>query len=103
MKEKIDKLKSSMESKDGDHTEVVAALAKLDEQIGEGDVYPGKDLIGEELEKTVLELNSEEIMNGYISGRWKTLGERLEEWEKEHPGVTLVIGDIARALSISGL
>ncbi|MDF1811172.1 MAG: hypothetical protein P1V20_03130 [Verrucomicrobiales bacterium] len=103
MKDKIDKLKTSMESTGRDHSEIVAALERLDARIREDEQYPGRVLIGDEIESTAVDLDNEELMDGHLSGRWKTLGERLEEWEKDHPGVTLMIGDIARALAVSGL
>jgi hypothetical protein len=103
MKEKIDKLKSSMKSQERDHPEVVDALERLGETVGDRDDYPGKDLIGDEIEQSALDLNNDDLLDGYLSGRWKSLGERLEEWECDHPGVTLVIGDIARALAVYGL
>lgn len=89
-----------MEAKGMDPTEISEALERLEQQAA---AHPGKDLISEEIEKTAFKIDKEDVMDGYLSGNWKTLGERFEEWENDHPGFTLAIGDIARALSIYGL
>lgn len=106
MKEKIIDFKDIVESHGEDLFSLGPALDRMDEKLSEQLLYPGRSEIGEEIDKTISELkdkgdDSEE--SGGISKRWEKLTRNLERWETDHPGVTLIIGDVARALAAAGL
>ncbi len=87
---------------DGKSPELASALERLDE-VEKDEAFPGKSLIGEAIDETVTDLEKTGGEEGVLSKRWAQLAESLEEWENDHPKITMVVGEFARALAVSGL
>ena len=102
MKEKIEKLKWTMENMDETNLEVVAELEQLDAELIEKVIFPGQDKIERVVDDSIENLTHEH-QPGVLAAQWAKLGEDLEQWEQDHPRITKVVGDIARALGVSGL
>lgn len=105
MKEKIESLKSAIESIDQGHDEVVAALKKLEEELPDDLIFPGEDSLTKTLSESVekIESDTDDSEDSFLAQKWAGLVSELEKWENDHPSITLRVGDIARALAISGL
>ena len=105
MKEKIESLKSAIESIDEDHVEVVAALERLEDDLPGDLIFPGEASLEKTISESVEQIESdiETASDDFLSQKWAGLVKELEKWESDHPSITLRVGDIARALAISGL
>ncbi len=104
MKKDIEKLLASIDEK---HFEVVSELGRLDEEMVEKLNFPGKPAIEKTVAESVSKLangeHQSETDHSKLSTLWADLVKELEIWEQDHPRITMVVGDIARALAAAGL
>jgi len=104
MKKDIEKLMDSIDEK---HFEVVSELGRLEEEMPEKLIFPGKPAIDKTVAESVSKLASEnhqtEAGHHGLSSLWADLAKELEIWELDHPRITMVVGNIARALAAAGL
>ena len=104
MKEKIERLKQSVESSKDSHYHLLSAIDQMDQEVAGDLSLPGQDRIESTIDKTVAHFESEQTSeDGIISQYWTQLSETIEEWENDHPRLALAIGDIARALVAAGI
>lgn len=105
MREKISKLTEKFE--ESHRSDLSDAFNRLADEVDSRESYPGQIHIDHLLDGSIADLEEsgeeEEAVDRFLSKKWGELAEELEEWEDEHPGVTLIIGHIARALAAAGL
>lgn len=101
MKDKIEALKAAMDGVSEDRLH--AAFDHLEKELNDLGDYPGSAQIEKAIEDTVSELNSDAEDEGIIEEIWDKLRSEIEDFSLEHPTITKVVGDIARALSSSGI
>jgi len=103
MKKEIEDIRDALVSIDAYDDSTREALASLEEALDEIDRHPKVDEVRDAMRETAARVREGGSAEEGPSGRWQALREHLDEWEKHHPRVTVVVGKVADAFAAVGL
>ena len=104
MRQELESIRQALLARDALDGEAQEALASLETALAEIDGHPAGARVREVVSGTAASLSADDVQEeGTLSATWDELKGNLEDWEKEHPGLVLVIGRLSNSLAALGL
>ncbi len=104
MREEIQEMREALASIGALDGETGEALASLEEALDEIESHPEVGVVRATFRETIENAEAASASkDGALAGKWSQLKDHIREWEKDHPGATLVIGRMANAFASVGL